>query len=168
MIVGVVALLPAGWAGYVRPLDAKTFAGALEAFDGLTVVKFYAPWCRTCRRVETPFKAAVQKIEAAGYPKGVLQFCEVDFSKNKQLCLRERVFMLPTIHFYTSSLGRVNSFTLQASRLSRLEEEVERYVGETDHLGLLQTLRSTALCPMVRYVELIEVASSRPSETARA
>ena len=158
LIVAIVACLPAGgWAGLVRPLDASSFANALESFDGLTVVKFYAPWCRTCRRVAEPFKTAVRNIENAGYPEGALQFCEVDFSKNKQLCLRERVFMLPTVHFYTSSLGRVNSFTLHARGLASLEDEIDRYVGETGHLSLLQTLRSTALSPMVRYVELIEV-----------
>ena len=49
----------------------------------------------------------VSKIAAENSDKEV-RFFEVDFKESKALCLRERVFALPTVHFYSRSLGRVN------------------------------------------------------------
>jgi len=97
--------------------------------------------------------------QAENESPGRIKFFEVNFKENKQLCLQERVYQLPAIHFYTKGLGRVNRFVLTTATASkRLAAQTERYLGESGHLELLQSLRSTALSPMVQYVDLVNVA----------
>jgi len=133
----------------------------LEEFDGLSVVKFYAPWCRTCRTIAPAYKTFAAKLKDEN-----VRFFEVNFAKSKELSLSERVFKLPTIHFYTRALGRVNAFTLtRAGGVKQLQSEVDRYQGESGHLQMLQSFRSTAMAPMVRYVELVGVMKALAEET---
>jgi len=118
----------------VTALDGATFDEAL-GFDGLAVVKFYAPWCRLCKRVGPGYK------KAAGSESDDVRFFEVDFSTSKDLCKRERVFMLPTVHFYTSGAGRINRFTLSGSFPDKtIARELDRYVGDSGHLKFLRSL----------------------------
>uniref|UniRef100_A0A7S2GGQ6 Calmodulin n=1 Tax=Haptolina brevifila TaxID=156173 RepID=A0A7S2GGQ6_9EUKA len=151
----------------VESLDDNIFTDTLNNFDGLAVVKFYAPWCRTCRRIEPEYKRVANEMEAL-YPSRV-RFYEVNFKQNNALCLRERVFGLPSVFFYTRGLGRVNGFTVKsATARKQIRDEVERYVGETNHLGLLQSLRTTALSPMVQYVDLVNVMQALTKAPAYA
>ena len=51
----------------------------------------------------------------------------VDFSANKKLAFKERVYALPMVHFYVPEFGRVNSFTLSASNASpKMRREINR------------------------------------------
>ena len=142
----------------VTTLYADSFEDTLEGFDGLSVVKFYAPWCRTCRMIAPIYKKLSDQMEKEA--PGRVRFYEIDFKQAKDLCLRERVLALPTVSFYTSGLGKVNSFCVTAAKVnSKLTEELRRYLGDetTGHLSLLQSLRSTSLGPLVKYVKLVEV-----------
>jgi Ca2+-binding EF-hand superfamily protein len=143
----------------VLPLDSENFQEAIAGFDGLSVVKFYAPWCSVCRRT-APLYEKISKTMAVEAP-GKIRFYQVNFKLNKQLALSERVVKLPTVHFYTSGFGRVNGLTLTSPDAGRkLEAEVRRYVGDSSapgHLDLLHELRATALQPLVRYVQLSDV-----------
>jgi len=140
----------------VEQLDEESWGPAMDSFDGLTVVKFYAPWCRTCRAVGPVYERAATRLELESPSK--VKFFEVNFKAQKELCLKERVFALPTVHFYIRGLGRVNGFTLKNVGSSvLLEKEISRYLGDSDHLNLLQSLRAEALGPVVRYVDLVSV-----------
>jgi len=146
----------------MEPLDEASFDAALDSFDGLSIVKFAAPWCRTCRAVGPIFNRFATECETQDPSR--VRFFEVNFKESKSLCLRERVFALPTVHFYTKGLGRVNGFTLKSLGVSkRLRNEVDRYLGDSDHLGLLQSLHTTAISPMVRYADLISVIEALSS-----
>lgn len=141
----------------VEELDGRSWKQTMDEFDGLTVVKFYAPWCRTCRMVGPQYDRVASDHAFAKLSSRV-RFFEVNFKKETALCLRERVFALPMVHFYTRDLGRVNAFTLPAKGGKELlRDELDRYVGESDHLGLLQSLHATAINPMVQYVDLVSV-----------
>jgi len=141
----------------VEELDGRSWKQTMDEFDGLTVVKFYAPWCRTCRMVGPQYQRVASDHAYAKLSSRV-RFFEVNFKKETPLCLRERVFALPMVHFYTRDLGRVNAFTLPAKGAKELlRDELDRYVGESDHLGLLQSLHTTAINPMVQYVDLVSV-----------
>jgi len=143
----------------VAKLDSDSFHDTIQSFDGLTVVKFYAPWCRTCRAIGPQYDRFASKQEELH--KDSIQFCEVNFKADKALCLGEKVFQLPTIHFYVKDLGRVNRFVLSSTTASkRLSDQVDRYLGESGHLSLLQSLRSTALTSMVRYTDLVNVVNA--------
>lgn len=140
----------------VTELDEESFAREIEQFEGLSVVKFYAPWCRTCRSIEPLYKRVAKERNAASPDR--VKFYQVNFKDQKHLSLSQRVVQLPTIHFYSSKLGRVNRFTLYASSAGKtLAEQLDRYLGDTGHLELLQSMRSTAVSPLVQYVDLIGV-----------
>ena len=123
----------------LKALDAETFDEALR-FDGITVVKFYAPWCAMCRRVGPSYKKAAAEGGEESGSKDV-RFYEVNFAENKDLCRRERVFALPMVHFYTRSMGRINRFTLTTNADKVIARELDRYVGASGHLSFLRSLR---------------------------
>jgi len=123
----------------LKALDAETFDEALR-YDGIAVVKFYAPWCAMCRRVGASYKKAAAASGEESGSKDV-RFYEVNFAENKDLCRRERVFALPMVHFYTRSMGRINRFTLTTNADKVIARELDRYVGASGHLRFLRSLR---------------------------
>ena len=123
----------------LKALDAETFDEALR-YDGIAVVKFYAPWCAMCRRVGASYKKAAAASGEESGSKDV-RFYEVNFAENKDLCRRERVFALPMVHFYTRSMGRINRFTLTTNADKVIARELDRYVGASGHLSFLRSLR---------------------------
>lgn len=137
----------------IEELDESNFLQTINAHDGMSVVEFYAPWCRTCRGVAPTFERMCLRL--SGEPEyAQLKFFKVNFKENKQLALRERVFALPAVHFYTPALGRINRFTLSPANVAKkLRSEADRYVGESGHLALLTTLKKkpSAISPLVRF-----------------
>ena len=134
-------------------LNESNFAAEVGAVPGLAVVEFYAPWCRTCRSVAPVFAREVRRMGAeARYER--VRFFKVNFKENPRLAMRERVFALPAVHFYSPSLGRINRFTFtRLTAAKRLREEMDRYTGPRGHLETLETLRITpgAVSPLVRF-----------------
>ena len=153
-------------AAAAEELTEDGFAAAIAGVDRLAVVEFYAPWCRTCSAVAPRYEAFARKYQetqvlrekAAG--DGVA-FYKVNFKENKKLCYAERVFALPTVHFYVPHVGRVNRFTLSASNVNtRLRRELDRYMdepeeGEASLVERLSQLRSEELEPVVRYKDVM-------------
>jgi len=144
-------------------VDLDTFDEEVLSFDGLAVVKFYAPWCRTCKNTAAKYDRVVDRVVAQTNRDDV-RFFQVNFKENKQLCLRERVFALPSIHFYTKSIGRVNRFTLSVNNVKpRMDTELDRYLGETDHLGFLKAIaasESNPVNPLAIYRDLVAIVQA--------
>ena len=159
--VGRVPVVPAtvsraGQAAHmsvIEELDESNFLETINGYDGLSVVEFYAPWCRTCRGVAPTFERMCLRL--SGEPEyASVRFFKVNFKENKQLALRERVFALPAVHFYTASLGRINRFTLTPANVAKkLRAETDRYVGESGHLALLTSLnkKPNVVSPLARF-----------------
>ena len=63
----------------VTALDEASFRPTLDACDRLAVVKFYAPWCRTCKQVGPIFAKAAEKYRDRAH------FFEVDFSSHRMV-----------------------------------------------------------------------------------
>lgn len=154
-------------------LSERDFEKTLnDGFDGLTVVEFWAPWCATCRGVAPTYDRMVGKVMAERKDMKDVRFFKVNFKENKALSLRERVFALPAVHFYTQTLGRVNRFTLtRVSAAKRLRYELARYLGDEatgsdGHLSLLKSLRTDPAAPLVRYTGLVSVLQALASADA--
>lgn len=157
-------------AAAVEELTEASFAAAMTSVDRLAVVEFYAPWCRTCTSVAPKYEAFARKYseleegdggsDSGGGGDGVA-FFKVNFKENKRLCYTERVFALPTVHFYVPHVGRVNRFTLSASNANaRLRRELSRYMdapedGEVSLVERLSQLQSQELEPVVRYKDVM-------------
>mmetsp|Transcript_15511 Transcript_15511/g.31381 ORF Transcript_15511/g.31381 Transcript_15511/m.31381 type:complete len:207 (-) Transcript_15511:206-826(-) len=94
------------------------FLAAMAASQlNLVVVKFYAPWCRSCKAV-----AARYERIAAEYPQAL--FFDINQEMNRDLCRQLSVVTLPTVHFYQGSAGRIESFALGPSKISILREKL--------------------------------------------
>jgi thioredoxin 1 len=50
--------------GSIETLTAENFDEELASFEGLAVVKFWAPWCRTCKAIGPKYETvAFQHLE---------------------------------------------------------------------------------------------------------
>ncbi|KNC86900.1 hypothetical protein SARC_00945 [Sphaeroforma arctica JP610] len=81
----------------VPSLTADTF-DSFVAKDA-ALVKFFAPWCGHCKNMAPAYKAANEKLEAAGI-KGSL--AEVDCTVQKDLCTKHGVKGYPTLLFFSN------------------------------------------------------------------
>ena len=121
----------------VTEVTEESWSHAINSVENLAVVEFYAPWCRTCRVVTPKYEQLAKKLAAAGVKA---DFFKVDFKANKDLCYKERVFALPTFHFYVPKVGRVNRFTATAGQLSgRLTGQLARFVDDPEEGARLDT-----------------------------
>eukprot|EP00168_Porphyra_purpurea_P006820 TRINITY_DN1840_c0_g1_i10.p1 TRINITY_DN1840_c0_g1~~TRINITY_DN1840_c0_g1_i10.p1 ORF type:complete len:233 (+),score=70.05 TRINITY_DN1840_c0_g1_i10:690-1388(+) len=93
----------------------------LEASAGqVAVLKFYAPWCRSCRAISP-------KVARLAHEFPEIRFYEIDYEANKELCWRLGVKNLPTFHFYSGAAGRVEDFNAGPARAHVIREKVVEY-----------------------------------------
>ena len=155
----------------VTEVTEESWSDAINSVENLAVVEFYAPWCRTCRVVTPKYEQLAKKLAAADVKA---DFFKVDFKANKDLCYKERVFALPTFHFYVPEIGRVNRFTATAGQLSgRLTGQLARFVDDPEEggpstLDRLKQVQRAVVEPVVMYKDMVGVleglASPAPEE----
>lgn len=79
----------------IESVDALREAVAeAEKAKQLCVVKFYAPFCRTCRRIEPAFEKLAQKMPQH-------RFLQVNFKEQPGVCKESNIRALPTMHVYS-------------------------------------------------------------------
>lgn len=88
--------------------------------ERVAVLKFYAPWCRSCR-------AIAPKVARLAHEFPEIIFYEIDYEANKELCWRLGVKNLPTFHFYSGAAGRVEDFNAGPARAHIIREKVVEY-----------------------------------------
>lgn len=138
----------------VTRLDTESFEETIANTPGLSVVKFYAPWCRTCRGIQPTWERVARKATEEYGDR--IKFFDVNFKDSRQLCAGERIVLLPTVHFYLTGYGRVNRFTLSPSNAGpMLRRELARFMG-TD-LEMLLELQREGRDALVRYTDLVKV-----------
>ena len=131
----------------VTALDEASFRPTLDACDRLAVVKFYAPWCRTCKQVGPIFAKTAEKYRDRAH------FFEVDFSSHRMVSRENQVLLLPTIQFFVPGLiGCVERFTLTYPA-KLLSTQLDAFLAD-GKLDQLRALDPEALSPLVRFKEL--------------
>eukprot|EP00525_Craspedostauros_australis_P013157 CAMPEP_0198110190 /NCGR_PEP_ID=MMETSP1442-20131203/2204_1 /TAXON_ID= /ORGANISM="Craspedostauros australis, Strain CCMP3328" /LENGTH=213 /DNA_ID=CAMNT_0043766141 /DNA_START=519 /DNA_END=1160 /DNA_ORIENTATION=+ len=118
----------------------------LEDDDRLTVVKFYAPWCKSCKKLDIHFNNLASKIGdgvvARQMVKGDVRFAQIAFGDaTRELMENLKIAGLPTMQLYHRDhklwnvAGHTNTKSLQ-SELGRLEalsqNDLEEYGEEID------------------------------------
>ncbi|EGB07552.1 hypothetical protein AURANDRAFT_8418, partial [Aureococcus anophagefferens] len=91
----------------VVPIDGdEAFLAAMQycTDDRLVAVKFYASWCRACKSIAPRFERLAK--EFAG---DEVQFFEIEFAANKELCRRLNIKKLPCVQYFRGSLGCVDT-----------------------------------------------------------
>ena len=132
----------------VTALDEASFGPTLDACDRLAVVKFYAPWCRTCKQVGPIFAKAAEKYRDRAH------FFEVDFSSHRMVSRENQVLLLPTIQFFVPGIGCVERFTLTYPKRKLLNTQLDAFLAD-GKLDQLRALDPEALSPLVRFKELL-------------
>ncbi|KAK8921825.1 hypothetical protein KSP39_PZI020030 [Platanthera zijinensis] len=98
--------------------STKEFLEALsQSGDKLVVVEFYGTWCGSCR-------ALFPKLCKTAEEHPDILFLKVDFDKNKPMCRRLNVRVLPFFHFYRGAEGRLESFSCSLAKFQRIKDAI--------------------------------------------
>jgi len=111
--------------------EGEFLAALASADDRLVVVKWYAPYCRSCKALGVKFEKYARETVRASWAKGRVLFFEVDISENKQLYRAHQVQYLPTIRFYKRDLGMVEDFTVGPSKFQILKAKVTQWLDSS-------------------------------------
>lgn len=89
----------------------------------LTVVRFYADWCRACQRIQAPF----QRMAQTHHPN--VRFIEVPLTKETAFIHQGLgVPSLPFAHVYHPEMGLVEERRISKKYFPDFEQVVENYV----------------------------------------
>jgi len=92
--------------------------------DRITVVRFYAPWCRACKAVKSKFHRLSRL-----YDSSRVQFVEVPLTKeNAVLHTGLGVPSLPYGHIYHPTAGLVEEMKINKKMFAQFEEILDTYV----------------------------------------
>lgn len=81
----------------VKTLNKSNFKKNVFDSNKMWIVKFYAPWCSPCKRLEPIWKKASKKV------KGKVNFGEVDCTSEIKLAKKYKIRGYPTIKFFYKS-----------------------------------------------------------------
>ena len=107
--------------------DYKTVVA--DEHEKLTVVRFYAKWCRSCRASEPQFLKLVSDYADRG-----VKFVQVPL-KRENAFLHEGLGVpsVPYAHFYHPGGGLVEEMKMNKKKFSKVRKTLEQYVmGECD------------------------------------
>eukprot|EP00588_Corethron_pennatum_P011640 CAMPEP_0194282400 /NCGR_PEP_ID=MMETSP0169-20130528/22995_1 /TAXON_ID=218684 /ORGANISM="Corethron pennatum, Strain L29A3" /LENGTH=630 /DNA_ID=CAMNT_0039027697 /DNA_START=274 /DNA_END=2166 /DNA_ORIENTATION=- len=96
--------------------------------DRLTLLKFYAPWCRACKGLAPKYGAVAQDPS-----NSEVRFAEMSIQYNKDFVKGLGVLALPSVHFYVGE-SIADNFPCGPSKVPilkrKLAEFKKKYVGE--------------------------------------
>ncbi|CAM9536128.1 unnamed protein product [Sphacelaria rigidula] len=85
--------------------------------ESLMVVKFYAPWCRSCKAMDLKYRRLALENKD-------VKFYEVDVAAAAPLKEALGVTSVPTVKMYAGAVGQVASFTCGPRKVSELERKM--------------------------------------------
>lgn len=105
-LAAAVAALALGWSALAQPkpaaravedlADEAAFLNAVRDPSALTFVKFHAPWCGHCRRLEAAFETTGEAFRG----DGAVRCAAVDCTATGDLCARAGVRGYPTLRAF--------------------------------------------------------------------
>jgi len=111
----------------------QDYVNFLQEDDRLCLVKFYASWCKSCKRFGVSFRHLAYEDGDHLNPKngdvvhlGNARFAEVEYSANAQLCKTLKVRKLPTVHYYKRGEGKLSELTCKPSQFQVVVDEMNR------------------------------------------
>ena len=121
----VLRVPPPFMASSVTVLNSENWEEELASCEGLAVVKFWAPWCRTCKAINPIFERIV--FQTLDQQPHRVRFFQVSFKECPSLCYAQRIVALPTVHFYLGDIGRVSRLVVNAKNAQKnIKLELER------------------------------------------
>jgi len=115
-----------------------------EDYKKLTVIKFYASWCKSCAKFGAKYRQLALKegnqVDTSGQllASGRVRFAEVEFGANKRMCRSFGIKKLPYVHIHKGKAGKLDDFVCGPSKFQQLVDKVNQYVEMTDDEILLK------------------------------
>ena len=123
----------------VKIQSHQDYINFLQEDDRLCLVKFYASWCKSCKRFGVSFRHLAFDEGDHLNPNGEVvhvgnvRFAEVEYSQCVQLCKTLKVKKLPTVHYYKEGEGKLSELTSKPSQFQLVVDEMNRLVdGKSD------------------------------------
>lgn len=104
-------------------------------------MKFYASWCKSCKRFGVSFRHLAFEEGDHLHPNGDVvhlgnvRFAEVEYSANAQLCKTLKVRKLPTVHYYKRGEGKLSELTCKPSQFQVVVDEMNRLMDGNSDVG---------------------------------
>ncbi|KAL7495139.1 hypothetical protein ACHAWT_003718 [Skeletonema menzelii] len=118
----------------VKIQSHQDYVNFLQEDDRLCLVKFYASWCKSCKRFGVSFRHLAFEEGDHLNPNGEVvhvgnvRFAEVEYSQCAQLCKTLKVRKLPTVHYYKRGDGKLSELTCKPSQFQLVVDEMNRLV----------------------------------------
>ena len=115
-----------------------------EEHKKLTVIKFYASWCKSCAKFGAKYRQLAldegDQVDTSGklLATGRIRFAEVEFGANKRMCKSFGIKRLPYVHIYKGKAGKLEDFVCGPSKFDLLINKVNEYVDMNDDEILLR------------------------------
>jgi len=117
-------------ASEAKLLDKDTFESAIAS--GVSIVKFFAPWCGHCKRLAPTWDELAAKFSSVDDVTVAKVDCTSDDNKNKELCSQQGVNGFPTLHLFKDG-KKVEEFSGKRT-IDALEAFVEKHRTKKDEL----------------------------------
>ena len=104
-----------------------------EEHNKLTVIKFYASWCKSCAKFGAKYRQlALEEGDQADTDGRVLaagrvRLAEVEFGANKRMCKSFGIKRLPYVHIHKGKAGKLEDFVCGPSKFQQLIDKVKEY-----------------------------------------
>lgn len=149
-LLAILATLPCTLASEphssVQQLTDSSFDSALkDPANGLWFLKFYAPWCGHCKKLEPILDEVAPKLY------GKMAIGKVDCTQYKDLCKKFKVKGFPTIKFY------------------RDDEFFEYPSGDRDAdsiIAFAEKMSASAIVPISSHEDALKLAKGHPDGVA--
>ena len=118
----------------VKIQSHQDYVDFLQEDDRLCLVKFYASWCKSCKRFGVSFRHLAFEEGDHLNPDGEVvhvgnvRFAEVEYSQCAQLCKTLKVRKLPTVHYHKKGNGKLSELTCKPSQFQLVVDEMNRLV----------------------------------------
>lgn len=123
----------------------QEYLNFLEEDDRLCVVKFYASWCKSCKRFGISFRQLAFETgdhitnsivnngdgdEEEVLHSGKVRFAEVEYSQNARLCKSLKIKKLPTVHYYKRGVGKLSELTCKPSQFQLVVDKMNHLLDD--------------------------------------
>jgi len=99
----------------------------LAAHPGkIIVMKFYAPWCRTCKGLEPKFAQIAKDPKYAGLP---LLFAQMSVQHSKEYIKSLNILALPSVHINAGTEGLIENFPCGPRKIPILKKKIAQVVN---------------------------------------
>jgi len=116
--------------------NSADFEDAINGTD-LSIIKFYAPWCRACRGLEPKYKRISTEYSKKGFVFFEMSHKELA-SSEPDFLQKHEVNVLPLVQFYDAG-QRVESFPCGPRKIELLREKLDFWHAKKHSSSFLET-----------------------------